>query len=233
MSMEGLFITFEGLEGAGKSTQAKILADALTEAGYPVTLVREPGGTKVGEAIRGLLQDPQYDDMSPLAEVFLFAASRTQLVQQIIRPQLGEGTIVICDRFSDATLAYQGYGRGVHPTQIREVSDLCSWGVNPDLTFLLDIEPARGLSRVRTRSVETLTKLDRFENLDLAFFEKVREGYMEIAQEEPFRYRVVDATGDVQPLSKKILELSMDMVKKKIPDPGRLSLGRRGLDTPS
>lgn len=228
--MEGLFITFEGLEGAGKSTQAKLLADKLTEAGYPVTLVREPGGTNVGEAIRGLLADPQYDDMSPLAEVFLFAASRTQLVQQVIRPKLGEGTIVICDRFTDATLAYQGFGRGVHPTQLREISDICSWGVHPDVTFLLDIEPARGLNRVRTRSVETLTKLDRFENLDLGFFEKVRDGYMAISQEEPFRFRVLDATGDVEPLAKKIFGLAMDMVKKKIPDPGRLSFGRQGLE---
>jgi dTMP kinase len=229
--MEGLFITLEGLEGAGKSTQAKLLTDKLTKAGYPVTLVREPGGTNVGEAIRGLLADPKYDDMSPLAEVFLFAASRTQLVQQVIRPKLGEGTIVICDRFTDATLAYQGYGRGVHHTQLREINDICAWGVHPDVTFLLDIEPARGLSRVRTRSVETLTKLDRFENLDLDFFEKVRDGYIELAQEEPFRFRVVDATVEVEPLSKKIFDLAMDMVKKKIPDPGRLSFGRRGLDT--
>ena len=228
--MEGLFITFEGLEGAGKSTQAKLLADKLTEAGYPVTLVREPGGTKVGEAIRGLLADPHYDDMSPLSEVFLFAASRTQLVQQVIRPKLGEGTIVICDRFTDATLAYQGFGRGVHPTQLREISDICSWGVHPDVTFLLDIEPARGLNRVRTRSVETLTKLDRFENLDLGFFEKVRDGYMAISSEEPFRFRVLDATGDVEPLAQKIFGLAMDMVKKKIPDPGRLSFGRKGLE---
>ena len=228
--MEGLFITFEGLEGAGKSTQAKLLADKLTEAGYPVTLVREPGGTKVGEAIRGLLADPQYDDMSPLSEVFLFAASRTQLVQQVIRPKLGEGTIVICDRFTDATLAYQGFGRGVHPTQLREISDICSWGVHPDVTFLLDIEPARGLNRVRTRSVETLTKLDRFENLDLGFFEKVRDGYMAISSEEPFRFRVLAATGDVEPLAQKIFGLAMDMVKKKIPDPGRLSFGRKGLE---
>ena len=228
--MDGVFITLEGLEGAGKSTQAKILADNLTEAGYPVTLVREPGGTAVGEAIRGILADPQYDDMSPLTEVFLFAASRTQLVEQVIRPKLGEGTIVICDRFFDATLAYQGYGRGVHPTQIREIGDICSWGVRPDVTFLLDIEPARGLNRVRTRSVETLTKLDRFETLDLGFFEKVREGYLEIAQEEPFRFRVVDATGEKDLLAQRILDLSMDVVKKKLPDPGRLSLGRRGLE---
>jgi dTMP kinase len=224
--MEGLFITLEGLEGAGKSTQAKILADRLTDAGYPVTLVREPGGTLVGEAIRGILADPQYDDMSPLTEVFLFAASRTQLVQQVIRPKLGEGTIVICDRFFDATLAYQGYGRGVHPTQIREIGDICSWGVRPDITFLLDIEPARGLSRVRTRSVETLTKLDRFETLDLGFFEKVRDGYLAIAEEEPFRFRLVDANTDVDVLASRLYSLAIDVVKKKITDPGRLSFGR-------
>ena len=226
MSVEGLFITFEGLEGAGKSTQAKLLADRLEGLGYPVTLVREPGGTAVGEALRGILADSAYDDMSPLTEVFLFAASRSQLVEQVIRPRLGEGTIVICDRFTDATLAYQGYGRGVHPTQIREISDICSWGVRPDVTFLIDIEPARGLSRVRTRSVETLTKMDRFEQLDLGFYERVREGYMEIATEEPFRFRILDGTGEPEPLAAKIADLAMDLVRKKLPDPGRLSFGR-------
>jgi dTMP kinase len=230
MSLQGVFVTFEGLEGAGKSTQAKLLADRLMSSGYPVTLVREPGGTPVGEAIRGILADSQYEDMGPLTEVFLFAASRSQLVEQVIRPQLGEGNIVICDRFFDATLAYQGYGRGVHPTQIREISDICSWGVRPDLTFLLDIEPARGLNRVRTRSVETLTKMDRFEQLDLGFFERVREGYMEIAQEEPFRFKVLDGTGDPGPLAARIGDLTMDLVKKRIPDPGRLSFGKKGLE---
>lgn len=168
--------------------------------------------------------------MSPLTEVLLFAASRSQLVEQVIRPQLGEGNIVICDRFFDATLAYQGYGRGVHPTQIREISDICSWGVRPDITFLIDIEPARGLNRVRTRSVETLTKMDRFEQLDLGFFESVREGYMEIAQEEPFRIKVLDGTGDVGPLAARIGDLTLDLVKKRIPDPGRMTFGRKGLD---
>ena len=230
MSVQGLFVTFEGLEGAGKSTQAKLLHDRLQTLGYPVTLVREPGGTGPGEAIRNILADSQYDDMSPLTEVFLFAASRSQLVEQVIRPQLGEGGIVICDRFFDATLAYQGYGRGVHPTQIREISDICSWGVRPDVTFLIDIEPARGLSRVRTRSVETLTKMDRFEEMDLGFFERVREGYMEIAQEEPFRFKVLDGTGEVKPLHSRIFDLTMDLVKKRITDPSRLTFGKQGLE---
>ena len=133
---------------------------------------------------------------------------------------------MICDRLVDATLAYQGFVRGVHPTQIREISDICSWGVRPDVTFLIDIEPARGLARVRTRSVETLTKMDRFEQLDLGFYERVREGYMEIANEEPFRFRVLDGTGEVEHLAAKIADLTMDLVRKKLPDPGRLSFGR-------
>lgn len=225
----GLFITFEGLEGAGKTTQAKALVDHLQSEGYPVTLVREPGGTAIGEEIRNLLADPRFDEIAPLTEVFLFAASRSQLVEQVIRPQLGEGTIVVCDRFADATLAYQGYGRGVHPTQIREVNDMCTWGVRPDLTFLLDIEPARGLSRVRTRSVTTLTQMDRFEQLDLGFYERVREGYMEMAQEE-HRFRVLDANGEPEALTARILQIAMREVKKKIPDPGRLTFGRGGLE---
>ncbi len=227
----GLLITFEGLEGAGKTTQASRLRFALEEKGYPVTLVREPGGTPIGEAVRNLLRDPRYKDIAPLTEVFLFAASRSQLVDQIIRPQLGEGTIVICDRFCDTTLAYQGYGRGVHPTQIREICDMCTWGVSPDLTFLLDIEPARGLARVRTRSVETLTALDRFENLDLAFYERVREGYLDIAYDEPFRFRVLDAKMEADALHSTILSMTMKEVRKKLPDPGRLAFKPSGLDS--
>ncbi len=226
----GFFITFEGLEGAGKSTQADKLVDFLREEGYPVQLVREPGGTPVGEAIRSILANPEFSETCPLAEVFLFAASRAQLVEQFIRPQLGEGTIVVCDRFYDATLAYQGYGRGVHPTQIREVSDMATWGVRPDLTFLLDIEPADGLARVRTRSVQTLTEMDRFERLDIAFYERVREGYLEIAQDEPFRFRVLEADSDPEDLAARIGQLALKEVKKRVPDPGRLSFGRPRLD---
>ncbi|MBI3925373.1 MAG: dTMP kinase [Armatimonadetes bacterium] len=226
----GLLITFEGLEGAGKTTQAELLKNHLEQQGYPVTLVREPGGTLVGEAIRAVLADPRYEDTSPLTEVFLFAASRSQLVEQIIRPCLGEGTIVICDRFSDATLAYQGFGRGVHPTQIREISDMCTWGISPDLTFLIDIEPARGLNRVRTRSVNTLTSLDRFEQLDLAFYEKVREGYLQIAHDEPMRFRQLDGSVDRDVLHDSVVRIAMKEVRKKIPDPGRLTFRRSGLD---
>lgn len=226
MSRGGLLITFEGLEGAGKSTQAERLCEHLKTEGYPVSLVREPGGSPVGEAIRTLLADPSYKDMTPLTELLLFSASRSQLVEQFIRPQLGEGTIVICDRFIDATLAYQGFGRGVHHTQIREVTDMCTWGVRPDVTFLLDLEPAKGLGRVRTRSVQTLTSMDRLEQLDLAFYEKVREGYLTIADEEPGRFRVLN--GDLEPdlLHRQIISLTMKHVKAKIPPRGKLTFER-------
>lgn len=227
---DGMFITLEGLEGAGKTTQAQLLVTALEQEGYPVTLVREPGGTPIGEEIRKLLADPSYKDMSPLTEVFLFAASRSQLVEQTIRPQLGEGRIVVCDRFIDATLAYQGFGRGVHHTQLREINDMCTWGVRPDLTFLLDIEPAHGLNRVRTRSVETLTQLDRFEQLDMGFYERVRDGYLEISQDEPYRFRLVDASEETDVIAAKVFQIALREVKRKIPDPGRLSYQRPGLE---
>lgn len=228
--MQGLFITFEGLEGAGKSTQAELLYKHLQREGYPVRWTREPGGTPVGEAVREVLLDVRNKDTTPLAEVFLFAASRTQLVEQLIRPQLGEGTIVVCDRFYDATLAYQGFGRGIPPNQIRDINDMCSWGVRPDLTFLLDIEPARGLDRVRVRAQDTATPMDRFESADLGFLERVREGYLQIAADEPARFRVLDGSLDPITTNEIVVRVAMREVQKRVPPRGRLSYERSGLD---
>jgi len=231
MSRSGYFITFEGIEGAGKSTQAEKLVQHLRQEGYPVEFVREPGGTNVGEAIRNVLADPSFTEITPLTEVLLLSASRSQLVEQYIRPQLGEGKIVICDRFTDSTMAYQGYGSGVHFTQIREVTDMCTWGVRPDLTILLDIDPERGLGRVRTRSVETLTRMDRLENMDMGYHERVREGYLEIASEEPFRFRVLDGTVPSEDLSRKITSLVMREISRVLPHPGtRLTFDRTSLE---
>jgi dTMP kinase len=222
MSRSGYFITFEGIEGAGKSTQAERLMRFLEKEGYPAKLVREPGGTAVGEAIREVLANPKLE-VNPLTEVLLLSASRSQLVDQFIRPQMGEGNVVICDRFSDSTFAYQGYGRGVHPTQIREVTDMCTWGVRPDLTFLLDVDPERGLGRVRTRSFQTLTKMDRLENMDLGFYQRVRDGFLEIAEDEPFRFRVLDGHNDPDELATRISSLAMREITKQVPHPGRLT----------
>ena len=228
MTRSGYFISFEGIEGAGKSTQAELLVKHLDKEGYPVKFVREPGGTPVGEKIRAILADPNLD-ITPLAEVLLLSASRSQLVEQFIRPQLGEGSIVVCDRFFDSTAAYQGYGRGVHLTQIREVSDMCTWGVRPDLTILIDIDPQKGLGRVRTRSVANLTRLDRLENMDLDFHEKVREGFLELAQDE-IRFRIFDGQVPPQDLSTKIIATVMRELSKSAPRPGRITFERGLLD---
>jgi dTMP kinase len=224
MSRSGYFISFEGIEGAGKSTQAELLVKHLQGEGYPVKFVREPGGTPIGEKVREILADPDLD-ITPLAEVLLLSASRSQLVEQFIRPQLGEGSVVVCDRFFDSTIAYQGFGRGVHLTQIREVSDMCTWGVRPDLTILIDIEPKKGLGRVRTRSVSSLTRMDRLENMDLDFHEKVREGFLEIAQEE-MRFRIFDGQIPAAELSTKIIGTVMRELSKSLPRPGRLTFER-------
>ena len=229
MSRSGFFVTFEGIEGSGKSSQAQRLVQHLKDQGYPVQFVREPGGTPLGESVRRILADPDLD-ITPLSEVFLLSASRSQLVEQYIRPQLGEGSIVVCDRFTDSTMAYQGYGRRVHPTHIREVADMCTWGVRPDLTILLDIDPEKGMGRVRTRSVETLTRMDRLENMDMEFHERVREGYLEIAAEEPFRFRVFDGMMPVEVLAKKIADCVMREVTRVVPHPGRLTFDRTSLE---
>lgn len=226
---QGLFITFEGVEGAGKSTQAELLYKHLLREGYPVIWTREPGGTKMGEAVRDILLNHP-GDITPLAEVFLFAASRTQLVEQMIRPQIGEGAIVVCDRFYDATLAYQGFGRGVPPNQIRDINDMCSWGVRPDLTFLLDIEPARGLDRARRRAMDTNMAMDRFESADLAFLERVRDGYLQIAQDEPARFRILDGSLDPITTNEIVVRVALKEVQKRVPPKGRLSYERSGLE---
>ena len=229
MRRSGFFVTLEGIEGAGKSTQAELLVRYLETEGYPVKLVREPGGTPVGERTRAILADPELE-ITPLTEVLLLSASRSQLVEQFIRPQLGEGNIVVCDRFSDSTIAYQGFGRGVHLTQIREVTDMCTWLVRPNMTILVDIDPKKGLGRVRTRSVETLTRMDRFENMDMGFHEKVRDGFLELAADEPGRFRTFDGNLPVQELSSKIIATVMKELTKVIPHPNKLTFDRSLLE---
>jgi dTMP kinase len=226
----GFFITFEGIEGAGKSTLAQALHDQLQKDGWPVKLTREPGGTSAGEQIRNILANPDNTDITPLTEVLLLSASRSQLVEQFIRPQLGEGNIVICDRFFDSTMAYQGYGRRVHLREIRELADMCTWGVKPHLTLLIDIDPELGLGRVRTRSVETLTRMDRFENMDFGFHERVREGFLEIAQDEPQRFRILDGHLDLETLKQNIHRVVMKEVTRIIPHPGKLTFDRSNLE---
>lgn len=190
--MKGWFLTFEGAEGSGKTTHAHRVAECLRRQGWEVVETREPGGTPIGEAIRHLLQhDPTGDHLAAEAECLLFAASRAQLVAQVIRPALLAGRCVVCDRFMDSTAAYQGYGRGLNLAAIRSIRDFAIGDVRPDLTVLLDVDPSVGLSRLQARSRRQGTLPDRLERETVAFHERVRRGYLEIAAAEPDRFRIV------------------------------------------
>jgi dTMP kinase len=213
--MKGCFITFEGLEGSGKTTQAARLVASLREKGYSAVGTREPGGTAIGEALRHILLDHNRTEMSPLTEVLLFAATRAQHIAQLIRPMLEEGGIVVCDRFIDASIAYQGYGRGMHLTTVREVNEIATWGVKPDLTCYLDIEVEKGLARMRRRLEEQENIPDRLEREDRDFYEKVRLGYQEISREEPGRVRVFNADQEEGPLAEKILDVVLRELRRR------------------
>lgn len=183
----GFFITFEGGEGCGKSTQSRLLLRKLQQGNVTVVLTHEPGGTALGNELRKALKRRGGSSISPRAELFLFAAARAQLVAEVIRPALEEGKVVICDRFSHSTLVYQGYGRGLDFTAINMVNNLATMHLNPDLIVLLDISPEQGLARKRN-------KRDRFEMEDLAFHRRVREGYLKTAAAEPDHWLVIDAS---------------------------------------
>jgi dTMP kinase len=183
-----LFITLEGSEGCGKSTQARALWQRLVRRGIPALLTHEPGSTTLGNRLRYVLKRRLQDKISSLSELFLFAACRAQIVDEVIRPGLEQGKMVICDRFSDSTMAYQGYGRGLNLETIEEINNLATGDVKPHLTILLDIPADTGLSR------KTSPSQDRFEAEEIAFHRKVRDGYLEMAAAEPERWLIVDGT---------------------------------------
>ena len=182
----GLFITFEGGEGCGKSTHSRLLLKKLEQQNIPAVLTHEPGGTALGDELRRVLKRKQGSSISPQAELLLFAASRAQLVAEVIRPALEEGKVVLCDRFTHSTLVYQGYGRGLDFTAIIMVNNMATRYLNPDLIILLDISPEQGLARKHSLR-------DRFELEDLSFHRRVREGYLKMAAAEPDRWLVIDA----------------------------------------
>src|SRR6266487_2248670 len=185
--MRGVLITVEGVEGSGKTTQCERLGQWLHARGFEVVLTSEPDGTRLGSAIRGLFEQ-ESGPPTPLTQTFLFMAARQQHVTEIIRPALGRGAVVISDRYADATLAYQGFGGGMDLETIRDLNALATGGVMPDLTLLLDLDPAEGMRRIRDRT------LDAFEKMDPAFHRRVRDGYLEIARAEKSRFVVLDAT---------------------------------------
>lgn len=182
-----LFITLEGVEGCGKSVQAKSLYRRLSRLAIPALLLHEPGGTPLGKKISYWLKWGR-DTASPLIELFLFNACRAQLIAEIIKPNLKSGKIIVCDRFVDSSTAYQGYGRGLDLDMVKRMNSVATQGLEPDLTFLLDIPVEQGLGRKRTK------RRDRFEREDITFHERVREGYLKLAASEPERWLVIDAT---------------------------------------
>ncbi|MBQ7569237.1 dTMP kinase [bacterium] len=217
MAKRGLFITFEGLEGAGKSTQARRLFYALDLAGFPVILTREPGGTPIGEAVREILIDPKFSEMDPLTETFLFAAARRQHICQVILPQLEKGGIVICDRFLDATVAYQAFGHEIPLNDVDDINSMCAWGAVPDITVYLDIDIDSGFSRVRKRYAENGGAVDRLEMLGPEFFERVSKGYEHVISRSEKRFVVVNANRDADSVSEDVLNALLEPLQKRYP----------------
>lgn len=206
--MKGIFISFEGIEGTGKTIQSKLLYEYLIKKGYKVILTGEPGGTQIGEKIRELLLSIEHKGMTPLAELLLYNASRAQHIQEVILPAMSKGAIVITDRFTDSTVAYQGYGRGIDLNIINSIKKMVAAGLQPDITILLDLDVEVGLRRNRG-----INKTDRLELEDVEFHKRVRNGYLEIAAKEPERIKLRDASKSIKQVQNKIIKIITDFLK--------------------
>jgi len=203
--MRGKFITFEGPEGCGKSTQVKALSDALRAAGRTVLSTREPGGTRLAELIRSLVREEIEDPPVARSETLLFLAARAQVVAESIRPALARGEWVVCDRFSDSTFAYQGYGRGLDVQLLKQLNDFATEGIVPDLTILLDVPPDVSRERISKRMASTATAGDRIEAAGELFHRRLRDGFLELARAEPSRFVVINGTQSVDAVREKVL----------------------------
>lgn len=209
--MTGFFLTVEGIEGCGKTTQLKRLAKHLRDAGRNVVTTKEPGGTPIGDRVRAILLDPQAEGMDALSELFLLAASRRQHMVELIEPALEKGAIVLCDRYADASVAYQGYGRGLDLQQVLDINRWATNGVTPDITLVFDLPEAAGLERARSRNTaENNMAESRLEGEDMVFHRRVREGYLAIAKENPERFAVIDASRGIDEVFTDVLQLLRD-----------------------
>ena len=197
-SSPGYFVAFEGGEGAGKSTQERLLAETLVAAGHDVVRTREPGGTPAAEAMRHVVLSPEFAGLDDRAEALLYAAARGEHVARVVRPALSRGAVVVCDRYLDSSVAYQGYGRGLGPDRIRDLSLWATGGLLPDLSVLLDVDPRQGLARFEQR--------DRLEAEPVEFHARVRAGFREVAAANPDRYLVLDAALPVGEIADRIAD---------------------------
>ena len=204
--MRGKFISFEGPEGGGKYTHVAALAEALRAEGKSVLVTREPGGTRLAELIRSLVREELEDPPVTRAEVLLFLASRAQVVANVIKPALARGEWVLCDRFSDSTFAYQGYGRGIDVQLLRELNEFATEGLVPDLTILLDVPLEVSRARLAERQRATAAAADRIESAGEAFHKRLREGFLALAKAEPDRFVVIDSSGDRDEVDRQIIE---------------------------
>jgi len=198
-----MFITFEGLDYSGKTTQAKLLVEHLTKRGKEVVFLREPGGTSISEKIREILLDKMHLELTQIAELFLFSAARTQLVNQIIKPALEKGKIVVCDRYYDSTTAYQGFGRGINLDDVKTLNRIATSGLTPGLTIYVDVAVDELFRRQEAAGVSA----DRMESAGTIFFEQVRDGYWTLAQEEPGRFVIIDGSRPVEIIQEDVWKL--------------------------
>ena len=201
----GHFITFEGIEGSGKSTQIRLLFEHLRSRGIDLKMTREPGGTIIGEKIRSILLDPSTQGLIPRAELLLYAAARVQHIEDVIQPALDEGKVVLCDRFTDATVAYQGHGRDIPLNVVKVVNSLVAIDLKPNLTILLDLPVDVGLNRARERNLaDAASATSRFEGEDLPFHQRVRDGYLSLAAADRDRFKIVPADQPTDKVAKQI-----------------------------
>jgi dTMP kinase len=208
--MAGAFITFEGIDGCGKSTQLRLLASELRVRGPQIVTTREPGGTRLGQRLRAALLDVE-EQVDPLAELLVFAADRAHHVRTLLLPALEAGRIVLSDRYADATVAYQGAGRGFKPELIREIVQLATGGLRPDLTLLFDLSVAE--SAVRTRRRVASKNSDRLDSEDAEFHTRVRNAYLEMARAEPDRFRIINARGSVQETHEAVMDIAIPFLE--------------------
>lgn len=209
----GIFITFEGGDGAGKTTQLDLLCSTLSERGYDVVKLHEPGGTELGEQIRRVLLEDRREEMDPRAELMLFEAARAQLVSQVIRPALVQGKVVVCDRFCDSTVAYQGYGRHLGAELVDQVNKAVTQGLEPDCTILLEVPVQAGLERAKAASANGTG--DRMEQAGTPFHERVGEAFEALAREHAERFAVIDARGTLEEVAAAVMQTIEPLLEKK------------------